>query len=105
MNVILSNFRVQTEFTEVLCEHKIVSKYPDLYVFNKKFFSHCRHEVCIGGATGLVAMSFGQENVDRYIVVYKKEFSPTENEVYSLEKHIFQFIYSFFVILGACQKE
>lgn len=32
---------------------------------------------------GLVGISFGQEGLDRYIVVYKKEYSPTEDEVNS----------------------
>lgn len=26
-------------------------------------------------------MSFGDEDVDRYIVVYKKEFGPSEDEI------------------------
>uniref|UniRef100_A0A6B2E9X4 R3H domain-containing protein n=1 Tax=Phlebotomus kandelakii TaxID=1109342 RepID=A0A6B2E9X4_9DIPT len=30
---------------------------------------------------GLIGMSFGQEGVDRYIVVYKKEYSPSEDEI------------------------
>lgn len=28
-------------------------------------------------------MSFGQEGVDRYIIVYKKEYTPTEDEVHA----------------------
>lgn len=28
-------------------------------------------------------MSFGDEDVDRYIVVYKKDFGPSEDEVYA----------------------
>lgn len=31
----------------------------------------------------MVGISFGQEGLDRYIVVYKKEYSPTEDEVNS----------------------
>lgn len=42
------------------------------------FFSHEIAEVA-----GLVGISFGQEGLDRYIVVYKKEYSPTEDEVNS----------------------
>lgn len=30
---------------------------------------------------GLTAMSFGQEDIDRYIVVYKKEHAPSEDEI------------------------
>uniref|UniRef100_A0A1L8DBS4 Putative sperm-associated antigen 7 n=1 Tax=Nyssomyia neivai TaxID=330878 RepID=A0A1L8DBS4_9DIPT len=30
---------------------------------------------------GFIAMSFGQEDVDRYIVVYKREHSPSEDEI------------------------
>lgn len=30
---------------------------------------------------GLLAMSFGREDVDRYTIVYKKEHSPTEDEI------------------------
>ncbi|XP_055696534.1 sperm-associated antigen 7 [Lutzomyia longipalpis] len=30
---------------------------------------------------GLIAMSFGQEGIDRYIVVYKREYSPCEDEI------------------------
>lgn len=26
-------------------------------------------------------MSFGQEGVDRYIIVYKKEYTPSEDEI------------------------
>lgn len=28
-------------------------------------------------------MSFGDEDVDRYIVVYKKDFGPSEDEVFA----------------------
>lgn len=28
-------------------------------------------------------MSFGQEGLDRYIVVYKKQFPPSEDELYA----------------------
>lgn len=40
------------------------------------FFRHDIAEVA-----GLVGMSFGQEGVDRYIIVYKKEHTPCEDEV------------------------
>lgn len=32
---------------------------------------------------GLTAMSFGMEDVDRYIVVYKKEHAPSEDEIFA----------------------
>lgn len=38
-----------------------------------------RHE--IAEVAGLTAMSFGQEGVDRYIVVYKRDKPPTEDEI------------------------
>lgn len=30
---------------------------------------------------GLTAMSFGAEDIDRYIVVYKKDLGPSEDEI------------------------
>lgn len=38
-----------------------------------------RHDVA--QIAGLTAMSFGQEDVDRYIVVYKKDYAPSDNEI------------------------
>jgi hypothetical protein len=35
---------------------------------------------------GLNAFSFGIEDVDRHTVVYKKEFSPSEDELNALRK-------------------
>lgn len=32
---------------------------------------------------GLTAMSFGQEDIDRYIVVYKKDHAPSEDEIFA----------------------
>lgn len=32
---------------------------------------------------GLSAMSFGVEDVDRYIVVYKKDHAPSEDEIFA----------------------
>lgn len=32
---------------------------------------------------GLTAISFGQEDVDRYIIVYKKERMPSEDEIFA----------------------
>lgn len=32
---------------------------------------------------GLAAMSFGQEDIDRYIVVYKKEHAPSQDEIFA----------------------
>lgn len=42
---------------------------------------NCRHDVA--QIAGLTAMSFGQEDVDRYIVVYKKDHAPSEDEVFA----------------------
>lgn len=41
--------------------------------------TYVRHD--IADDAGLFAMSFGVEEVDRYITVYKKEFVPTEDEI------------------------
>lgn len=38
-----------------------------------------RHDVA--QVAGFTAMSFGQEDVDRYIVVYKKDCGPSEDEI------------------------
>lgn len=32
---------------------------------------------------GLTAMSFGMEDIDRYIVVYKKDQPPSEDEIFA----------------------
>lgn len=40
-----------------------------------------RHDVA--EIAGLVAMSFGQEGVDRYSIVYKKEHVPSEDEIHA----------------------
>lgn len=32
---------------------------------------------------GFTAMSFGAEDVDRYIVVYKKDHAPSEDEIFA----------------------
>lgn len=41
----------------------------------------CRHDVA--QIAGLTAMSFGMEDLDRYIVVYKKEYAPSEDEIFA----------------------
>lgn len=53
-------------------------QFPHNYnnIFNDWLYRHDIAEVA-----GLVGMSFGQEGVDRYIVVYKKENTPSEDEV------------------------
>lgn len=40
-----------------------------------------RHDVA--EVAGLLAISFGQEGVDRYIIVYKKEYTPSEDEIHA----------------------
>lgn len=32
---------------------------------------------------GLIAMSFGEEDIDRYTVVYKKDHGPSEDEIHA----------------------
>lgn len=40
----------------------------------------------VAEVAGLVAHSFGQEDVDRHAVLWKKEFSPSEDEINSLKQ-------------------
>lgn len=40
-----------------------------------------RHDVA--QIAGLTAFSFGQEDIDRYIVVYKKDHAPSEDEIFA----------------------
>ena len=35
---------------------------------------------------GLVAHSFGQEDIDRHVVIWKKEFTPCEDEINALKQ-------------------
>lgn len=48
----------------------------DSFHIYRNSFSHDVAEVA-----GLMAMSFGQDGVDRYTMVYKKDFAPTEDEI------------------------
>lgn len=41
-----------------------------------------RHE--ISEDAGMLAYSFGEEEVDRYIMVFKKDFPPSEDELNAL---------------------
>lgn len=38
-----------------------------------------RHDVA--EIAGLMAMSFGTEDIDRYTMIYKKDFAPSEDEI------------------------
>ncbi|KAK7869517.1 hypothetical protein R5R35_002292 [Gryllus longicercus] len=40
----------------------------------------------VAEVAGLVAYSFGEEGVDRHIVIYKKEFTPSEDELAALRR-------------------
>merc|ERR1711894_514452 len=40
----------------------------------------------VAEVAGLVAHSFGQEDVDRHVVIWKKEFTPCEDEITSLKQ-------------------
>ena len=44
-----------------------------------KYFRSVLHDV--SEIAGLVGHSFGEEDVDRHVVVWKKEFTPTEEEL------------------------
>lgn len=48
-----------------------------------KFFNELNYRHDVAQIAGLTAMSFGQEDVDRYIVVYKKDHAPSEDEIYA----------------------
>lgn len=50
-------------------------KYPSM----DKLFRQIVHE--LSEEAGLTAQSFGEEGVDRYIMVFKKEYPPTEDEL------------------------
>lgn len=45
---------------------------------NKNDFSRSHDIAEVAGLTG---MSFGEEGVDRYIIVYKKNYVPSEDEI------------------------
>lgn len=49
-----------------------------LITVNHDYFIY-RHDV--SQIAGLTAISFGVEDIDRYIIVYKKDQLPSENEV------------------------
>lgn len=40
-----------------------------------------RHDVAEVG--GLIGMSFGQDDIDRYTMVFKKEYAPLEDEIHA----------------------
>ena len=40
----------------------------------------------VAEVAGLVAHSFGQEDVDRHVVLWKKEFTPCEDEINALKQ-------------------
>ena len=40
----------------------------------------------VSEVAGLVAHSFGQEDVDRHVVLWKKEFTPCEDEINTLKQ-------------------
>lgn len=47
--------------------------------YDHKTQNVCSHE--IAEVAGLLAMSFGEEGVDRYIIVYKRDHPPGEDEI------------------------
>ncbi|XP_023323364.1 sperm-associated antigen 7 [Eurytemora carolleeae] len=55
-------------------------KFPPMDKFQRSII----HDVA--EVAGLVTFSFGEEDVDRYIQVWKKEFSPCEGEVAALRR-------------------
>lgn len=56
-----------------------LEKHFHFFVIVFKLTNDNRHDVA--GIAGLIAMSFGIEGVNRYIIVYKKDRGPSEDEV------------------------
>lgn len=52
-----------------------------LHITNQYFLFAPQNRHDVTQIAGLTAMSFGAEEVDRYIVVYKKDFGPSEDEI------------------------
>lgn len=80
----LCNSRRSIDFIDRLCKFQMShSRLEDaeLVKFFTFFFLNFRHDVAQIG--GLIAMSFGVEDVDRYIVVYKKDRGPSEDEIFA----------------------
>lgn len=48
------------------------------------FFTFLRHDVA--EIAGVAAFSFGEEEVDRAVTLYKKEFAPCDEELSALRR-------------------
>lgn len=52
-------------------------------LFNLSVFFIAAGSRDVSEVGGLIAMSFGQEDIDRYTVVYKKDHGPSEDEIHA----------------------
>lgn len=59
--------------------HSFIIIDSEKFVFIDSIIHFDRHDVA--QTAGFIAISFGMEDVDRYIVVYKKDCVPSEDEV------------------------
>ena len=56
-----------------------------IFLFNSSFilsYTLCRHDVA--DVAGLTSFSFGDEDIDRYIMLFKKEHLPSDEELEAL---------------------
>lgn len=44
---------------------------------------YCKYSHDVAQIAGLLAISFGAEDIDRYIVVYKQNACPSEDEIFA----------------------
>ncbi|XP_055374863.1 sperm-associated antigen 7 homolog [Condylostylus longicornis] len=75
----LNRFRKYTE-ERISRFSKDDRKFIEFQILDKLYRTIIHDVAEIGG---LVAMSFGQEGIDRYTVVYKKDHPPTEDEIHA----------------------
>lgn len=54
-----------------------------LRTFFYRFFLILFDSHDVAQTAGFIAISFGMEDVDRYIVVYKKDCGPSEDEIFA----------------------
>lgn len=68
--------KVQRHITDFLADqNRLRLKYPPM----EQVFRAVIHEV--SEEAGVTSLSFGQEGVDRYIMLFKKEFPPCDDEI------------------------
>lgn len=60
---------------------RCIIEFSILYIFLSWAFSHDVAEVA-----NVLAYSFGEEGVDRYIMIFKREYAPSEDQLNTLRK-------------------